>query len=224
MTSFVIDEKRVDVFPCAEPNRPILYLNTYGREGEAVRQHLQEAGCPPFTLVAISQLDWNHDMAPWDIPPLSEKAAPCTGGADDYLALLLGKILPAAETALPGAPAWRGLAGYSLAGLFALYALYRTDRFSRVASISGSLWFPGIREYIAAHQPVRRPDCLYFSLGDREHRTRNRYLRCVEQNTQAIAAFYQARGIDTIFQHNPGNHFQNGALRTAAGLHWLITR
>ena len=224
MTSFTIEQKRVDVFPCTEPDRPVIYLNTYGREGKQVLQHLQEAGCPAFTLVAVSHLNWDHDMAPWDIPPISEKDTPCTGGADDYLAQLLREIVPRAEKTLPGAPAWRGIAGYSLAGLFALYALYRTGAFSRAASISGSLWFPGIREYIASHQPVKRPDCLYFSLGDRESRTRNQYLQCVEQNTRDIAAFYQGQGIDTVFQLNPGNHFQNGALRTAAGLQWLLNR
>lgn len=43
-----------------------------------------------------------------------------------------------------------GIAGYSLAGLFALYALYKTDVFTRVASMSGSLWFPGIMGIPAA--------------------------------------------------------------------------
>ena len=108
MTSFTIEQKRVDIFPCTEPDRPVIYLNTYGREGKQVLQHLQEAGCPAFTLVAVSHLNWDHDMAPWDIPPISEKDTPCTGGADDYLAQLLREIVPRAEKTLPGAPAWRG--------------------------------------------------------------------------------------------------------------------
>ena len=66
---------------------------------------------------------------------------------------------------MPGAPRWRGIAGYSLAGLFAVYALYRTDVFARAASVSGSLWFPGFREYVFSHTPLCRPDCVYFSLG-----------------------------------------------------------
>lgn len=33
MTSFTIEQKRVDIFPCTEPDRPVIYLNTYGREG-----------------------------------------------------------------------------------------------------------------------------------------------------------------------------------------------
>ena len=81
-------------------------------------------------------------MAPWDIPPISKNDTPCTGGADSYLDLLLSKIIPEAERQLRGTPVWRGIAGYSLAGLFAVYAMYQTGAFSRIASMSGSLWFP----------------------------------------------------------------------------------
>lgn len=121
------------MFASAAPDRPVIYLNTYGREGKQVFKHLQETGCPDFSLVAVSNLEWDHDMAPWDIPPISEKDTPCTGGSDDYLKLLLNQILPEAEKALPGIPSWRGIAGYSLAGLFAVYSIYQTDIFSRVA-------------------------------------------------------------------------------------------
>lgn len=76
--------------------------------------------------------------------------------------------MPKAEKELPQAPEWRGIAGYSLAGLFALYAIYQTDVFTRVGCISGSLWFPGFLEYVFTHESKRRPGCLYFSLGDKE--------------------------------------------------------
>ena len=48
MTSFNIEQKRVDVFASAAPDRPVIYLNTYGREGKQVLKHLQETGCPDF--------------------------------------------------------------------------------------------------------------------------------------------------------------------------------
>ncbi len=224
MTSFIIEKKKIEVFPGIKPDSPLICLNTYGHEGGQVFQQLQSSGCPDFTLVAVSNLEWDHDMSPWAIPPISEKDTPCTGGADDYLDLLLHRILPEAEKALPGIPSWRGIAGYSLAGLFAVYAMYQSDVFSRVASMSGSLWFPGIREYIVSHTPKKTPDCMYFSLGDRECHTRNKFLQCVQENTEAIEAFYRGQGIDTTFRLNPGNHFKNGVLRTAAGLQWILNR
>lgn len=62
--------KRVDVFESAAPNKPVIYLNTYGREGAQIFQYLTDIGCQDFSLVAVSKLEWNHDMVPWDIPPI----------------------------------------------------------------------------------------------------------------------------------------------------------
>lgn len=224
MYTFSTQGKMVSIFPSLEANAPIIYLNTFSDEGQKVYEASQAAGCPPFTLVAISDLDWNHDMVPWDSPPAFKNAEPCTGGADDYLRLLIDEIIPTAEKEIDGIPRWRGVAGYSLAGLFSLYAIYRTDLFSRVGSMSGSLWFPGMKEYILSHEPKRRPDHIYFSLGDKESKTRNPILRNVRQNTEEIQAFYQDKGIDTVFQLNPGNHYDRTAERTAAGMVWLLNR
>ena len=224
MYTFSTQGKMVSIFPSLEANAPIIYLNTFSDEGQKVYEASQAAGCPPFTLVAISDLDWNHDMVPWDSPPAFKNAEPCTGGADDYLRLLIDEIIPTAEKEIDGVPRWRGVAGYSLAGLFSLYAIYRTDLFSRVGSMSGSLWFPGMKEYILSHEPKRRPDHIYFSMGDKESKTRNPILRNVRQNTEEIQASYQGKGIDTVFQLNPGNHYDHAAERTAAGIAWLLSR
>ena len=224
MSSFTIAEKGVDIFPSTETTAPTIYLNTFSGEGQKIYEAARAANYPQFALVAISDLEWNHDMAPWDRPAAFKNGEPFIGGADDYLRLLVEEIMPRAEKELSGPPAWRGIAGYSLAGLFALYAIYRTDVFSRVGCMSGSLWFPGFKEYVFSHEPKRRPDCIYFSLGDKEAKTRNSVLKTVQENTEEIQAFYQSKGIDTVFQLNPGNHFVQGIERTVAGIQWLLRR
>lgn len=224
MYTFTTDGKTAAVFPTDESGAPVIYLNTFSGEGEQIWQAAQAAGFPPFTLVAVSDLDWNHDMAPWDSPPAFKNAQPCTGGADHYLELLTEEIVPSVEKELSEKPRWRGIAGYSLAGLFAVYAIYQTDLFSRVGSMSGSLWFPGIKDYIFSHQPQKQPDHMYFSLGDRESKTRNPVLQSVQQNTEEIRAFYQSKGINTVFELNPGNHYKQATQRTAAGIGWLLNR
>lgn len=224
MQALEIGSKNISIFLSTKPRTPIIYLNTFSDEGRKVYEAAQATGCPPFTLVAISDLDWNHDMVSWDSPPAFKNAEPCTGGADDYLRLLTREIIPTAEKELPGVPSWRGIAGYSLAGLFALYAIYRTDLFSRIGSMSGSLWFLGMKDYIFSHESKRWPDCVYFSLGDKESKTRNPILRSVRQSTEEIQAFYQDKGIDTVFQLNPGNHYDHAAERTAAGIAWMLSR
>ena len=224
MRTFTTDNKTISIFPCSESESPVIYLNTFHDESQKVYETAQATGCPPFTLVAISNLDWNQDMAPWDSPAAFKKGEPFTGGAGDYLRLLVEEIIPRAEKELVGPPAWRGIAGYSLAGLFALYTIYQTDVFSRVGCMSGSLWFPGFKEYIFSHEPKRQPDCIYFSLGDKEAKTRNPVLKTVQENTEEIQTFYQNKGIDTVFQLNPGNHFVQGVERTTAGIEWLLSR
>lgn len=222
MTSFTVEKKNVSIFPAAGPDRPVIYLNTFEEEGRQIYELAQAANCPDFSLVAVSGLAWNHDLSPWETPSLTSAGEPFTGGGETYLSLLTDTILPRAEEMLPGPASWRGVAGYSLAGLFAVYSLYQTDRFTRGASISGSLWFPNIKEYIFSHKMKRRPDCLYFSLGDKEHKTRNPVMRAVRRNTEEIQAFYQAQGIDAVFQLNPGNHFQNAPERTVNAIQWMV--
>ena len=134
--------------------------------------------------------------------------------------ILTEQIVPFAEQEI-GSVSWRGIAGYSLAGLFALYSLYRTDIFARAASVSGSLWYPQFSDYALSHQMKRVPDRLYLSLGDKESKTRNPYLKTVQKNTQELAEFYQRQNIKTKFRLNAGNHYANAAERTAAGILWL---
>ncbi len=224
MVQFSEGGKTVAVWPGAGADRPVVYLNTFGDEGERVYRELRADAGLDFTLVAVSGLEWDHDMVPWDIPPIFEGDTACTGGADDYLELLVGGIMPRAEREAPGKVLWRGIAGYSLAGLFAVYSLYRTEMFQRAASMSGSLWFPDFREYVFSHEMKRNPECIYFSLGDRECRTGNPYLKVVQERTEEMEAFYRGKGIDTVFRSNPGGHAKNTVSRTAAGIAWILKR
>ena len=220
--TFAAGNKTITVFPSVGLNRPIIYLNTFAVEGSRVYQALRNTG--DFTLVVISGLDWNHDMSPWAIPPISNREPPCTGGADNYLQLLTEEIIPGAERYVQGGTVWRGLAGYSLAGLLAVYSMYHTDRFSKIASISGSLWFPGLLEYATSHEMKKKPEHLYLSLGDKECKTRNPYLKTVQDNTEKLAAFYREQQIDAAFHLNPGNHYKEALERTTAGITWLLNR
>ena len=120
---------------------------------------------PDCNLLVVGKLQWYHDMTPWSCPPLSKRGPAATGGADAYLETLASEIVPAARKKIRGSAPYVGIAGYSLAGLFALYAMYRCDCFARVASMSGSLWFPKFREYVLRHELMRKPEMLYMSLG-----------------------------------------------------------
>lgn len=219
-----IGGKNIEVYLSCVPDSPVIYLNTLDEEGVQVYQALQEAGCRAFTLVAVSGLLWNHDMSPWAILPVIKNNISCTGGADAYLKLLTEKIIPEVEQMVPGKILWRGLAGYSLAGLFALYSIYQTEAFARIASVSGSLWFPEFKEYAIVSQMKTVPEAIYISLGDKECRTRNHYMKTVQERTEEIAAYYREKGIDIFYELNPGNHFQDTVRRMALGIAWILGR
>ena len=216
MESFSAAGKTVRLFQSDTPGAPEICLNTFSDEGERVMAAARAAGCPPFTLIAISGLDWNREMCPWDCPPPFKKSPPCTGGAGAYLRPSDRQHPAAAEERLSAPPRWRGIAGYSLAGLFAVLPSAGPTSSCGQQHLGLPL-VPRHPEYLFSHPPKRRPDRLYFSLGDRESKTRNPLLSQVEQNTAELARFYREQGIETVFQLNPGGHADHPAERTAAG-------
>ena len=118
----------------------------------------------------------------------------------------------------------RTIAGYSLAGLFATWASFNSSAFSRIASASGSLWYPKFARFVA-ERPLTRPiDCAYFSLGSKEAKTPSRLLRNVATGTDEVVAAFRSKGVPTQFESNPGNHFKEPALRMARGITWAISQ
>lgn len=74
--------------------------------------------------------------------------------------------------------------GYSLAGLFALWAAYESDVFSGIICCSGSLWFPDWDHYVRNH--VIQSKCsVYLSLGGKEEKAKNKVMAAVGDRTRA---------------------------------------
>ena len=130
--------------------------------------------------------------------------------------------MPAVISNIGGKPAYIALAGYSLAGLFAIFAMYHTDMFSRIASASGSMWYPRFVDYAKTNKLAKMPDKLYLSLGDKEAKTRNQIMAAVENNTRELYDYYNSIGINTVFEMNEGNHFKDAALRIAKAIAWTV--
>ena len=210
--------KEISLYLSDKRDCPLIVLNTFEGGGAQVLAEARKLGGSDFSLLSVGGLDWNRDMSPWECAPVMAQDEGYAGGADSYLSLLLEEILPEGLKRLPESPSWTGIAGYSLAGLFALYALYRTDTFARAASMSGSLWFPGFGDFVRSHDMKRAPEKLYLSLGDKEAKTRNPYLKTVQENTEAAVQLYRDRGLDVTWELNPGNHFRDAELRSAKGI------
>lgn len=218
---FEVQEKTAVLYQSGVSGAPLIVLNSYD-DGAGTVEALSEAGIPEIDLLAVSGLDWDRDMSPWPCPPVFAGGEAYAGGADAYLTLLTKRILPWAKEHVSGVPSFVGIAGYSLGGLFALYSLYRCDVFDRAASMSGSLWYPDFLNYAREHDFAKRPERVYLSVGDRESKTRNPFLRTVQENTEVMASLYREQGIDVGFELNPGNHFKDPEGRTAKGIRWIL--
>lgn len=216
-------QKQITVYPNHTESAPVIYLPVVMGDGSEVYECCQELDCPPLTLVAIGGLDWNRELSPWACDGTVRDAEPFGGQAAGFLDELLNQIIPQVESSLPQPPTWRGIAGYSLAGLFSLWVLWQTDAFDRAASASGSLWFPGFIDYAHEHTMPSTPDAAYLSLGKKETKTPNRMMRHVLEDTRAMEKLLGERGIPTTLELNPGNHFAQTDLRMARGIRWILT-
>ena len=163
-----------------------------------------------FRLIAVRVPDWNRDLSPWPAPAVFGKEG-FGNGAVDFLEEIL-PLVPEGRTCCIG--------GYSLAGLFALWAAYRTDRFAGVAAASPSVWFPGFTEYMQANRI--RSKAVYLSLGDREEKAKNPVMAAVGSRIRKAEGILNAQGIPCTLEWNPGNHFRDADIRTAQAVAWVL--
>ena len=191
-------------------------------EGDQVLYELDKTDHAPYSLLAVTPSLWYSDLSPWRAHKMSMFQSDFSGGADIFLKKLTETIVPSACEGNGLKPSAIYITGYSLAGLFALYSLYKTDFFAGCASCSGSLWFPGFSEFASEHEFASAPSKIYLSLGDREAKTKNPVMATVEDKTRGISERYKAKGYDVYFEMNQGGHFTDPELRTAKGIAWLI--
>lgn len=167
-------------------------------------------------VVPVPCGDWERDLSPWKAEKVFRNGSDFSGGADAFSELLISKVMPEAESG--GTDIQRYIAGYSLAGLFSVYAAVKTGLFDGFASMSGSMWFDGFCEYLEAQKLPDRLRTAYFSVGKSEKHTKNPRMREVEACTLRSADFMRESGIKTVFELNEGGHFDNVNERIIKGI------
>ena len=144
------------------------------------------------------------------------------GEAEETLAYIEDVLLPWMRRAYGDMPCVLG--GYSLGGLFALWAAYRAESFDGICAVSPSLWVRGWDAY--AEGRVACADAVYLSLGDKEERARNVRMAAVGDcvRRQASRLTRQLAEGKTVFEWNRGGHFDDEPGRMARGLAWTAER
>lgn len=147
-------------------------------------------------LVMIYPYDWNYCMTPWKY---HDKNMGKTGGGEEFLSWFISEIYDEKYQR-------QYIGGYSLGGLFALFAACEKELFDGVMSVSGSLWYPGALEYFNEKSIGERIGKIYMSLGDKESLTKNAEREKVGFNTEKLAEVF-GKTKEVFFEYNRGGHF-----------------
>lgn len=172
------------------------------------------------TVIALPVHDWNDSLTPWPAPRIYRESEDFGGNAAMTLDELL-RVIPAIEQAEHLAPRSRAICGYSLAGLFALYAFVSSGEFSACACLSGSVWYKGWVDHLRALDFDAKGRFAYFTVGNKERKSRNRVFRTVEDDMAACADIVRANGGTADFLVGNGDHLHHIPERYSAGLHAL---
>jgi len=191
----------------------LIVIPTHSAPSEPLLRALESI---PAALLFVC-VDWNRDLSPWPAKAVFPGEDDFAGRADDLLAELTGCILPLAEQALPSPPRYR-----ALAGLFCAYAAFRTAAFTRIASVSGSMWYDGFCDFVKANEPKIPTRRLFLSLGDEEKLSSNKRFASVEDCTLEVLGAFKDRGTDALFLSEPGDHFTDHIGRLQRALEWTL--
>ena len=164
-----------------------------------------------FYLIAVKVDNWNTDLSPWK--------APAVFGKEDFGEGAGKTLVEILKLCADGSKNYY-IGGYSLAGLFALWAAYRTDVFKGAAAASPSVWFPGFADFMRENEI--KTHAVYLSLGDREEKTRNPVMATVGDRIRETYALLSERGVKCTLEWNEGNHFKDFDVRTAKAFSWVI--
>lgn len=83
------------------------------------------------------------------------------------------------------------------------------------------MWYPDFAEYVKKNEISKNIDKIYFSLGNKEKNSKIGILKTVEDKTKEIY-YYLSNNINTIYEENEGNHFQDDILRIAKGVKCIL--
>lgn len=171
-----------------------------------------------WCIITVVVDDWNHELTPWAVEvPKPEQSFGC--GADQKLKDV-EKIIAEFENMYPNSDRRYAIAGYSLAGLFALWSSYQTKSFEGVVACSPSVWYPGWTEYAGSHDTYA--SCVYLSLGKKEHKTRNVLMSKVLDAIKTQHTLLEDQDINTVLEMNEGNHFADVTKRMVQGICWIL--
>lgn len=207
-----IQIKQHTIYQCNESS-PCILLHLV--DSEEYKAWQQKELMDTYTHVLILIQNWNQDLSPWKAPAVFGNED-FGDGAKELLHFIEEEVVP-----YYGIDKTYILCGYSLAGLFALWASYQTTRFVGVVAASPSVWFPNFLTYCKQH-PIQTSH-VYLSLGNKEEKTRNPVMATVGDCIRELYELLNTN-VDCILEWNEGNHFKEPDIRIQKGITWIMKR
>ena len=174
----------------------------------------------PFVLATVELEDWIIDLMPWPDGNISRDPEAGQHGLETLHYLLLS-LLPEMYKRYGPLPVILG--GYSLGGLFSLWASTQTDSFKAIAAASPSVWIHGWLPYARKH--VTLANQVYLSLGEQEEHVKNQAIARVGDNLRVYHALLQKQlGPERCtLVSEQGGHFADNEGRLARAFAWCMT-
>lgn len=188
---------------------------------EAEAEQIAERSGVPFVLATIELEDWIIDLMPWPDGNISREPEGGKHG-QDTLEYVLESLIPELQKRYGPLPVMIG--GYSLGGLFALWASAQSDRFKAVAAASPSVWIKDWIPFAKKHAPMA--DAVYLSLGNQEEHVKNQAIarvgNCLRTQHSLLQEQIGANNCTLVWEQ--GGHFNDNEGRLARAFAWCIER
>lgn len=174
----------------------------------------------PYLFIGIELDSWIKCLMPWADEAVSHDEE-VGRHAINTLYYIEDQLMPWLKKHIGILPCVIG--GYSLGGLFALWAAYSCNIFNGVAAVSQSVWIKNWIQFAESH--VMKASSVYLSLGNREEYIRNKRMaavgECIRRQHELLVS--QLSALPTTLEWNKGGHFNDEAERMARGFIWSYT-
>ncbi len=191
---------------------PLVFINDDIESGDGVAALLDDV---PLNIAVVDPGVWEDALSPWPEPGLSVNMAGFGGKGRELIRDYWKKIIPKAEQLVVIKPKFRVISGYSMAGLWAIYAGWESGLFEGVAVASASLWYDGFVDYMKTKAPAASLKRVQMSLGEKEEQTKNPRLATIRTATEEVCGIMKKNGVAAELVMTEGGHFSNAAGRLA---------
>lgn len=219
MTNIIIDNQPCIIYVSGIPQKIFLQITarheqkTIDNEVKLIEQGVNTG----FIFVGIYLDRWAESLMPWPDEAVSNNtdAGFC---ARSTLNIITKHVLPYIYNRYGQLPCILG--GYSLGGLFSLWAATQSTDFTAIAAASPSVWIKEWNCFAESH-PIHA-QYTYLSLGNREEHARNHRMaavgNCIRQYNDILKTQI---GEDCVtLQWNNGGHFDQEDKRMANAFIW----